>query len=73
MNERDMTRFFHECIDDPLLGVLILAALLFVVVMSWLVLQDRIKRRQVQERLQRKRGEIKEKRAKGIKIEEGLK
>ena len=73
MNERDMTRFFHECIDDPILGALLAAALLFVVGMSWLVLQDRIKRRQVHERLERKRGEIKEKRAKGIQTEEGLK
>ena len=73
MNENGMSRFFHECFSDPALGAVIAVALIFVVVMTWLIVRDKLNQRQVRNRLQRKRSQIKEKRAKGIQVDEGLK
>ena len=61
-----MNRFFRECFSDPALGVVIAVALIFAVVLTWLVVRDKLKQRRVQGRLQRKRGEIKDKRARAI-------
>ena len=71
MNGNDMNRFFHECFHDPALGAVIAVALIIVVVMTWLVVRDKLQQRRVQERLHRKRGQIKEKRAKAIQPAEG--
>jgi len=73
MNESDMSRFFHECFSDPALGAVIAVALILVVVMTWLVLRDKLKQRRAQARLQRKRGQIKEERANAIQAAEGPK
>ena len=47
--------------------------LILVVVLTWLVLRDKFKQRRVHKRLQRKRDEIKEKRAKASYATEGRK
>ena len=73
MNGNDMSRFFHECFSDPALGVVIAVALILVVVLIWLVLRDKLRQRRVHQRLQRKRGEIKEKRAQAFHAAEGPK
>jgi hypothetical protein len=58
-----MSRFFHECFSDPALGAVMAFALIIVVVMTWLILKDKINRRRFRHRMERRRGDNKERRA----------
>jgi sensor domain CHASE-containing protein len=68
-----MSRFLRECVSDPALGVVVAIAVIIVVVMTWLVIKDKVKQRRVNQRLHRKRDEIKEKQAKAIHEPQGQK
>jgi peptidoglycan/LPS O-acetylase OafA/YrhL len=73
MNGDDMNRFLHECVTDPALSVVLVIAFILVAVMSWFVLQDKLKQRRVNRRLQRRRGEIKAKQAEALRESLGSK
>ena len=68
-----MSRFLRECVSEPALGVVVAIAVLIVVVMTWLVIKDKLKQRRAHQRLHRKRDEIKEKQAKAIQEATGPK
>ncbi len=59
MIQAGMHRFFHECFNDPALGVVIAVALLLALAMAWFVLTDRLKKRQKHQRRERRRRENK--------------
>jgi hypothetical protein len=63
MNGNDMSRFFHECFSDPALATVFAIALILVLGLVWLVVRDKLDQRWVQQRLQRKRDQIREKQA----------
>jgi hypothetical protein len=66
-----MSRFFHECFSDPTFGAMIAFALIFAVVLAWLVVKDKLQRRRVRQRLGRKRSEVREEREKASHAAEG--
>ena len=68
-----MSRFLRECVSEPALGVVVAIAVLIVVVMTWLVIKDKLKQRRVHQRLHRKRDEIKKEQAKAIHEPQGQK
>ncbi len=55
----DMNRFLRECVSDPALGVVVAIAVIVAVVMTWLIIKDKLKQRRAHQRQQRRRGEIK--------------
>ncbi|MGO8928934.1 MAG: hypothetical protein ACLQU3_18860 [Limisphaerales bacterium] len=58
-----MSRFFHECFTDPALGAVIGFAFIFALVLTWLVVRDKLRQRQLRRRLERERSEDSERRA----------
>ena len=66
-----MIRFFHECFSDPAVGAMIAFALIIALVLAWLVVKDKLKRRRLRQRMEHKRGETKERRAKASQAAEG--
>ena len=66
-----MSRFFHECFTDPALGAVIAFALIVAVVLTALVVKDKLKRRRSRQRQSHKRGETRERRAKTALAVEG--
>jgi hypothetical protein len=58
-----MQRFLHECISDPVLGVVVAIALILALAMAWFVLMDGLQKRQKRQQRKRARRDSKQKAA----------
>ena len=63
MNQSDMQRFLHECLSDPVLGVVVAIALILALAMAWFVLIDGLQKRQKRQQRRRARRDTKQKAA----------